>query len=95
MAIVGLGTGSLACHGGTGQTYTFYEIDPLVERIARLIRDRHARPEEILALTFADNAAGEMSARVRKAVAGRDCAGLRAMTFHAYCNGVLERGTTV
>ncbi len=70
---------------GTGKTSV------LVERIARLIRDRHARPEEILALTFADNAAGEMSARVRKAVAGRDCAGLRAMTFHAYCNGVLER----
>jgi hypothetical protein len=35
VAIVGLGTGALACHGSTGQTFTFYEIDPLVEKIAR------------------------------------------------------------
>ena len=70
---------------GTGKTSV------LVERIARLVRDGHARPQEILALTFADNAASEMSARVRQTLAGRDCDGLRAMTFHAYCNGVLER----
>jgi len=70
---------------GTGKTTV------LVERIARLISDRHARPDEILALTFTDNAANEMSARVRRALAGVDCAGLRAMTFHAYCYGVLER----
>jgi DNA helicase-2/ATP-dependent DNA helicase PcrA len=70
---------------GTGKTSV------LVERIVCLIRDRHARPEEILALTFGDNAASEMSARVRKAVAGTDCARLRAMTFHAYCNSLLER----
>jgi len=35
IAIVGLGTGALACHGTANQTFTFYEIDPLVERIAR------------------------------------------------------------
>lgn len=35
VAIIGLGTGALACHGGASQTYTFYEIDPLVEKIAR------------------------------------------------------------
>jgi spermidine synthase len=35
VAIVGLGTGALACHGTTGQQFTFYEIDPLVEKIAR------------------------------------------------------------
>ena len=35
VAIVGLGTGALACHGAPTQTFTFYEIDPLVERIAR------------------------------------------------------------
>ena len=70
---------------GTGKTSV------LVERMARLVQDGHARPDEILALTFADNAAAEMSARVRKALAGADCAGLRAMTFHAYCYGLLER----
>jgi spermidine synthase len=35
VALVGLGTGALACHGGAGQKFTFFEIDPLVEKIAR------------------------------------------------------------
>jgi len=34
-AVVGLGTGSMACHSRRGERWTFYEIDPLVERIAR------------------------------------------------------------
>ncbi|MDQ3927460.1 MAG: fused MFS/spermidine synthase, partial [Actinomycetota bacterium] len=34
-AILGLGTGSMACYNKPGQRMTFYEIDPLVERIAR------------------------------------------------------------
>jgi spermidine synthase len=35
VAIIGLGTGSLACYGKSGQEFTFYEIDPAVVRIAR------------------------------------------------------------
>lgn len=35
VAIVGLGTGALACHGSAKQQFVFYEIDPLVEKIAR------------------------------------------------------------
>jgi hypothetical protein len=35
VAIIGLGTGSMACYGLPGQEFTFYEIDPAVERIAR------------------------------------------------------------
>jgi hypothetical protein len=35
IAIVGLGAGSLAAYGEAGQHMTFYEIDPVVERIAR------------------------------------------------------------
>jgi hypothetical protein len=35
IAVVGLGAGSLACYARTDQEWTFYEIDPLVERIAR------------------------------------------------------------
>jgi len=69
---------------GTGKTSV------LVERIARLLRQGHARADEILALTFTDNAAAEMAARVRTAVAGVDCDKLRATTFHAYCNGLLQ-----
>lgn len=33
-AVVGLGAGSMACYLQPGQTLTYYEIDPLVERIA-------------------------------------------------------------
>ena len=34
-AIIGLGTGSIACYSKPGERWTFYEIDPAVERIAR------------------------------------------------------------
>jgi hypothetical protein len=34
VAVVGLGTGALACYAQPGQDWTFYEIDPLIERIA-------------------------------------------------------------
>jgi spermidine synthase len=35
VAVVGLGAGSTACYAQPGQAWTFYEIDPAVERIAR------------------------------------------------------------
>jgi len=35
VAIVGLGAGAMAAYQGPGRQLTFYEIDPLVERIAR------------------------------------------------------------
>jgi hypothetical protein len=38
VAAVGLGTGSLACYRRSGETWTFFEIDPEVLRIARDLR---------------------------------------------------------
>jgi hypothetical protein len=35
VGIVGLGVGSLAGYGGSGQEVTFYEIDPAIDRVAR------------------------------------------------------------
>src|SRR5262249_21441939 len=35
VAVLGLGTGALACYAERRDDWTFYEIDPLVERIAR------------------------------------------------------------
>lgn len=35
IGVVGLGTGSVACYVQPGQSITFYEIDPVVEAIAR------------------------------------------------------------
>jgi hypothetical protein len=37
IGVVGLGTGTLAAYGKPGDTITFYEIDPLVERLARAL----------------------------------------------------------
>jgi DNA helicase-2/ATP-dependent DNA helicase PcrA len=45
---------------GTGKTTV------LVERIAWLIEQGHARPEEVLAITFTDNAADELKSRVER-----------------------------
>ncbi|MEM7460529.1 MAG: fused MFS/spermidine synthase, partial [Pseudomonadota bacterium] len=35
VGVVGLGTGSVACYARSGQTYTYYEIDPLVAKYAK------------------------------------------------------------
>ncbi len=35
VSVVGLGAGSLACHAQDGETWTFYELDPVVIRLAR------------------------------------------------------------
>ena len=37
IGVVGLGTGTLAAYGKPGDDITFYEIDPLVERLARAL----------------------------------------------------------
>lgn len=69
---------------GTGKTTV------LTRRVARLIQEGHARPDELLALTYTDNAAEEMRERVKAEVA-HSVSGLQVMTFHAYCNGLLIR----
>jgi SAM-dependent methyltransferase len=54
VALVGLGVGSLAAYGAPGERYTFYEIDPVVERIARdtryftFVRDSRARIDVVI-----------------------------------------------
>jgi len=35
VAVLGLGAGGLVCYGWPGTEWTFYEIDPVVERVAR------------------------------------------------------------
>ncbi|MGB9199729.1 MAG: ATP-dependent DNA helicase [Terriglobales bacterium] len=70
---------------GTGKTTV------LIQRIANLVRQGHARPEEILALTYTDNAAAEMQQRVRAELKGTYLEDLQTCTFHAWCNGLLHR----
>jgi SAM-dependent methyltransferase len=35
VAVIGLGTGTMACYAEPGQSWTFYELDPTVARVAR------------------------------------------------------------
>ena len=69
---------------GTGKTTV------LTKRIARLVREGHARPDEILAVTYTKNAAQEMRQRVREELRGTDLSALRIATFHEYCNDLLR-----
>jgi DNA helicase-2/ATP-dependent DNA helicase PcrA len=66
---------------GTGKTSV------LIHRIARLVEQGHAKPEEVLALTYTVGAAGEMRDRVR-ALLGKP---IHSLTFHDYCNDLLKR----
>ena len=70
---------------GTGKTTV------LIRRIADLIREGHAHPDQILALTYTNNAADEMRERVLAELRGIDAKGLQVGTFHAYCNELLKR----
>jgi DNA helicase-2/ATP-dependent DNA helicase PcrA len=70
---------------GTGKTAV------LIQRIAYLIRTGHAQPNEILALTYTDNAADEMKSRVRAELKDTSTDSLQVSTFHAWCNSLLQR----
>ena len=70
---------------GTGKTTV------LTRRIARLVREGHARPNEILAVTYTKNAVQEMRERVREELRGTDISSLQIATFHEYCNNLLGR----
>jgi DNA helicase-2/ATP-dependent DNA helicase PcrA len=70
---------------GTGKTTV------LTQRVANLIREGHARPGEIVALTYTENSAAETLVRVRGELKGVDLDDLQTGTFHAWCNGLLQR----
>ena len=70
---------------GTGKTTV------LIQRIANLVRQGHARPDEILALTYTENAAEEMQKRIRTELDGTSIEGLQTSTFHGWCNMLLQR----
>jgi len=68
---------------GTGKTTV------ITRRIAWLIEQKLAQPEEILALTFTDKASQEMEERVDKLLP-YGYVELWISTFHSFCQRILE-----
>ena len=62
----------------------------LTYRVAHLINAVGAKPNEILAITFTNKAAGEMKERLQRLL-GRTGQGLWILTFHAACGRILRR----
>ncbi|MFH1287777.1 MAG: UvrD-helicase domain-containing protein [bacterium] len=70
---------------GTGKTFT------LTNRIANLIEEYKTAPENILALTFTNKAAGQMQDRLRKILRNEDVSGrITISTFHALGLDILK-----
>lgn len=69
---------------GTGKTSV------LTKRIAWLIEQQHAKPNEILALTFTDKAAGEMETRVDELLP-YGATGTVMATFHSFGDQLLRQ----
>ncbi len=70
---------------GTGKTRV------LTHRIAHLIREKRAAPEQILAITFTNKAADEIRQRMRRHLSGRRTeARPRITTFHAFGHSILK-----
>jgi len=62
----------------------------LTYRVAHLINAVGAKPNEILAITFTNKAAGEMKERLQRLL-GASGRGLWILTFHAACGRILRR----
>ena len=69
---------------GTGKT------NVITHRIAWLIEQRHARPSEIVALTFTEKAAAEMSDRLERLV-GHHAIEVTTATFHGFAQQLIHR----
>ncbi len=83
-AIVHTGSPLIIIAGaGTGKTTV------IAHRIAWLIEQKLAKPDEILALTFTDKAASEMESRVMNLVTD-SFADMWIQTFHSFCKRILQ-----
>ncbi len=81
------GEGPLLVVAGPGSGKT----SVITQRIVHLLQNvRDVQPENILALTFTEKAAGEMKSRVAEALVGCET-GPFISTFHAFCYHILSQ----
>ena len=69
---------------GTGKTTV------LTLRIAKILLETQINPENILALTFTENAAHEMRKRLLSII-GQDAYRVEITTFHSFCNLIIKK----
>jgi ATP-dependent helicase/nuclease subunit A len=81
----------LSANAGSGKTSV------LVERFVASVVDDGLRPDQVLAITFTDKAAGELRARVRARLlelgereGAREAEGAWITTFHGFCQRILR-----
>lgn len=69
---------------GTGKTRV------ITERVAHILEQKWCKPDEVLALTFTEKAAGEMEARLDERMP-IGYANIQVSTFHSFCEKLLRQ----
>ncbi|WP_297632931.1 3'-5' exonuclease [uncultured Clostridium sp.] len=74
----------LLASAGTGKT------DTLAKRIAKILSEKKATPQEILCITFTNKACKEMKERI-ETIVGTEAKDITIKTFHSFCFDIIKQ----